>query len=45
MKFLHFALMLLGSIVPVSTADNGLVHIPSKYSVPGTLDRLESVVK
>lgn len=45
MKLLHFALMLLGSIVPVSAADNGLVHVPSKYSVPGTLDRLESVVK
>ena len=25
-------------------ADNGLVHVPSKYTVPETLQRLESVV-
>ena len=25
-------------------ADNGLVHVPSKYTVPETLPRLESVV-
>jgi uncharacterized protein (DUF302 family) len=44
-KFLHYSLMLLGSVLSVSATDNGLVNVPSKYSVPETLDRLESVVK
>jgi uncharacterized protein (DUF302 family) len=45
MKFWHFALMLIGSVLPARGADNGLVNVPSKYSVQETLDRLESLVK
>ncbi len=32
-------------VLPAWGTDNGLVSIPSKYSVPETLDRLESLVK
>ena len=45
MKFWHFALMLIGSVLPAWGADDGLVNVPSKYSVPETLDRLESLIK
>jgi uncharacterized protein (DUF302 family) len=45
MKFLYFALLLMGSVLPAWAADNGLVNVPGKYSVPETLDRLESLVK
>ena len=45
MRFWHFALLLIGFVLPAWAADNGLANIPSKYSVPETLDRLESIVK
>ena len=45
MKLWYFTLLLMGLVLPASAADNGLVNIPSKYSVPEILDRLESVVK
>jgi uncharacterized protein (DUF302 family) len=45
MNFLYFSLLLMGSVLPVSATDNGLVNVPSKFSVPETLDRLESLVK
>ena len=45
MEFSPSALLLMGSVLPAWAADNGLVNIPSKYSVPDTLDRLESIVK
>jgi len=32
-------------VMPAWAEDNGLVNIPSKYSVSETLDRLESIVK
>jgi uncharacterized protein (DUF302 family) len=35
----------MGSVLPAWAADNGLVNVPSKYSVPETLDRLETLVK
>jgi hypothetical protein len=35
----------MGSVFPAWAADNGLVKVPGKYSVPETLDRLESLVK
>jgi uncharacterized protein (DUF302 family) len=34
----------MGFVLP-TTADNGLANVRSKYSVPETLDRLESIVK
>ncbi len=45
MKFWLFTLLLMGSVLPAWAVDNGLVNVPSKYSVPETLDRLESLVK
>jgi uncharacterized protein (DUF302 family) len=47
MKFWHFTLALTSFVLPALAwaADNGLVNIPSKYSVPETLDKLESIVK
>jgi uncharacterized protein (DUF302 family) len=45
MKFWHCALLLMGFALPAWGSDNGLVNIPSKYSVPETLDRLEALVK
>jgi uncharacterized protein (DUF302 family) len=30
---------------PQRRSENGIVHIPSKYSVPETLQRLDAVVK
>jgi len=35
----------LGIKLPVSAADNGIAHVQSRYSVPDTLQRLETVVK
>ena len=43
-KWLIAALALLVSL-SANAADNGIVSRPSSYSVPETLDRLESVVK
>ena len=45
MKMWPFVLLLMGSVLPAGAADNGLVNVPSKYSVPETLDRLEVIVK
>ncbi len=45
MKLWSLALLLMGFIPPAPAADNGLVNVPSNYSVPETLDRLESIVK
>jgi uncharacterized protein (DUF302 family) len=45
MRFWPFALLLIGFVLPAWAADNGLVSIPSKYSVPETLDRLQSIVE
>ncbi|HAM49167.1 MAG TPA: hypothetical protein DCP92_00140 [Nitrospiraceae bacterium] len=47
MKFWHFTLALTSFVLPALAwaGDNGLVNIPSKYSVPETLDKLESIVK
>jgi uncharacterized protein (DUF302 family) len=45
MKFRNIATLLMGVVLPVWAADNGLVNVPSKYSVSETLDRLESIVK
>jgi len=45
MEFWPFALLIMGSVLPAWAADNGLANIPSKYSVPETLDKLESIVK
>ena len=45
MKMWHFILLLMGFALPARGADNGLMNVPSKYSVPETLDRLESIVK
>jgi uncharacterized protein (DUF302 family) len=45
MKLWLFASLFISSVLPVQAADNGLVNIPSKYSVPETLDRLEAIVK
>jgi uncharacterized protein (DUF302 family) len=45
MKLWPFVLPIMGSVLPASAADNGIVNISSKYSVPETLDRLESIVK
>jgi len=43
-KWLIVALTLLLSF-SANAADNGIVSKPSSYSVPETLDRLESVVR
>jgi uncharacterized protein (DUF302 family) len=45
MKLLPFALMVLGSISSASAGDVGLINVASKYSVPETIERLQSVVK
>ena len=45
MKFWHFALLVMGLAPPAGGADTGVVNVPSKYSVPEALDRLESLVK
>jgi uncharacterized protein (DUF302 family) len=45
MKFWHFALLVMGLAPAAGGADTGLVNVPSKYSVPETLDRLEALVK
>ena len=45
MEFWPFALLIMGSVLLAWAADNGLANIPSKYSVPETLDKLESIVK
>jgi len=45
MKLLPFALMVLGSISSASAGDVGLINVSSKYSVPETIERLQSVVK
>ena len=45
MKFWHYILLVCGFASPAWAADNGLINIPSKYTVRETLDRLESIVK
>jgi uncharacterized protein (DUF302 family) len=45
MRSWHFAPLLTGTVVPEGATDNGLISIPSKYSVPETLDRLESIAR
>src|SRR5713226_8851511 len=40
-----FAAIALLLSFPANAADNGIVSKPSRYSVPQTLDRLESVVR
>ncbi len=44
-KYFLAILMSLGLTATALATDNGLVSKPSKYSVPETLNRLESVVK
>jgi uncharacterized protein (DUF302 family) len=45
MKSLLIAIAFVLSIAPNAFADNGLVTIPSKYSVSETIDRLEAAAK
>lgn len=45
MKLLHWMLMAAAAISPGASADNGVVNVASKHSVPETVDRLESLVK
>jgi len=44
-RFWPFALLLIGFALPTRAADNGLVSVPSKYSVAETLDRLQALVE
>ena len=41
----YFALSLMGLASLASAADNGLVNVPSRHSVPETPDRLEALVR
>ena len=45
MKFLCAALMFASIIAPGLAAENGVASVASSYSVPETLDRLESMAK
>jgi len=45
MKYWHFVILLMSIALPASAKDNGIVNVLSKYSVPETLDRMESLVK
>lgn len=45
MRFWPFAILLIGLVLPAWAADNGLVNVPSKYSVPETIGRLRSLVE
>jgi uncharacterized protein (DUF302 family) len=45
MRFWPFALLLVGLVLPVWAADNGIVSLPSKYSVQETIERLQSIVE
>jgi uncharacterized protein (DUF302 family) len=45
MNRLYSLLMLLGLAMSSFAQDNGVATVPSRYSVPETIDRLESIVK
>jgi uncharacterized protein (DUF302 family) len=45
MKLWYLCLLFISFSMPIWAADNGLVNVPSKYSVPETMNRLESIVK
>ena len=45
MKLLPWMLMAASAVGPDATADNGVVDVPSNYSVAETVDRLEALVK
>jgi uncharacterized protein (DUF302 family) len=45
MKLLSWILMAVAAMGSDAAADKGVVDVPSKYSVPETIDRLESIVK
>lgn len=45
MMRLYSLLVLLGFAVSSFAQDNGVATVPSRYSVPETIDRLESIVK
>jgi uncharacterized protein (DUF302 family) len=45
MNLLPWMLVAAAAVGPDATADNGVVDVPSNYSVAETIDRLEALVK
>ena len=45
MRFLFIALTLASTVAPALAADNGIASVASNYSVPETVNRLESIAK